>query len=50
MVIVLRKGDEELKNVLNNAIEQFISSDYNKTILKKWITFQGLNKFLRLYV
>lgn len=40
VVIVLRKGDEELKNALNNAIEQFISSDYNKTILKKWIPFR----------
>ena len=40
VVIVLRKGDEELKNALNNGIQSFLQSDYNKAILKKWIPFR----------
>lgn len=40
VVIVLRKGDEELKNALNNSIQSFLQSDYNKAILKKWIPFR----------
>lgn len=41
VVIVLRKGEEELKNALNKAIEEFTNSEENKTIMKKWIPFRS---------
>lgn len=41
VVIVLRKGEEELKNALNKAIEEFKTSEDNKSITKKWIPFRS---------
>lgn len=41
VVIVLRKGEEELKNALNKAIEEFKTSEENKSITKKWIPFRS---------
>lgn len=41
VVVVLRKGEEQLKNALNKAIEEFLASEDNKSITKKWIPFRN---------